>query len=339
MDEFGASVDRQITPTLLLSVGYLGNEGVKIPRPVYPNQAVITGTTTNATTGVVSPVTYLPLSSTAMGPIGTQGKYYKLSNPAFYISEGHSSYNQLTVKAQQNYTNGLAFILAFTWSHAIDNAPGYASTSQASSGTPQDSFNLRAERGTSDFNVGKRLVISPVYELPFGKNKKYLTNGIGSVLAGGWQLSGIYTFDSGRPFTISTSTNRSGSTYGADRPNVIGNPNNGPKTVAQWFNTAAFTANTIGQFGTAGRNIVVGPHYNNTDVAIQRMFDVTERYKIAFRAEAFDVFNNVNFLNPLGTGTGNYISNAAGVNTNTSFGKLTAANDPRSLQFSLKLLF
>jgi hypothetical protein len=359
MDEWGASIDRQITPTMVLTVGYLGNAGVKIPRPVQVNQAVVTGITSNSAGTQTGTTSYRPLSSTLLGPVanplGTFGGaplYYQLSNPTLYISEGHSNYHQLSVKAQQNYNNGLSFVFAFTWSHAIDNAPGYASTSQASSGTPQDSFNLKAEKGTSDFNVGKRLVISPVYELPFGKGKKFLTNGIGGVLAGGWQLSGIYTFDSGRPFTISTSTNRSGSTYGNDRPNVIGNPNSGPKTVAQWFNTAAFTANAVGTFGNAGRNIVVGPHYNDTDFSIQRMFDVTERYKITFRAEAFDIFNNVNFLNPLGTGTGQYIpagfvtpttANPNPVqsyaNTNSSFGSLTAANDPRSLQFSMKLLF
>ncbi|WP_162538890.1 TonB-dependent receptor [Granulicella sp. WH15] len=358
MNEWGLDVQRQVTPTMTLTVGYIGSETAKIARQVQPNQEIITGIVngkaigyapltnvgppTVSAGGVVTPAATLnpigPVNAAgayAVGPTGSStlnGQYYQISNPTLFLSVGHASFNALTVKAQQNYHNGFSFILAYTWAHSIDNAPGYASGSNSSNGTPQDSFNLQAEKGTSDFNVGSRLVISPVYELPFGKGKPFLTNGIAGLLAGGWQLSGIFSYDTGRPFTIQMATNNSGSTNGgADRPNVIANPNNGPKTVAQWFNTAAFTANAVGQFGNESRNALIGPNYDNTDVAIQRMFDVTERYKFAFRAEAFDVFNHPNFYNPLGTSTGEF--------GQSNFGKLTQANDPRSMQFSVKVLF
>src|SRR5260370_35598723 len=147
----------------------------------------------------------------------------------------------MTVKAQKNYSKGLSCILAYTWAKSIDNAPGYARRSQASSGTPQNSLDLRGERGLSDFNMAHRIVISPVYELPFGKGRPYLTHGIAGELAGGWQLSGIFTLDTGRPFTIGQSGNRSGANTATDRPNLTGTPNNGPNTHPAWFNTSAFT--------------------------------------------------------------------------------------------------
>jgi hypothetical protein len=352
LSEYGADIQQQISPTMSLTIGYIGNEGIGIPRAFLPNQGVVTGV--GSVGGTPTSVSSVRPITAVDGPVGPSGQYYQFGNITYYITSGHSSYNAMTVKAQKNYGNGLSFILAYTWGKSMDNAPGYASSSQASSGTPQNSLNLKAERGLSDFNVGNRIVLSPVYELPFGRNKQFLTHGVTGLVAGGWQLSGIYSYDSGRPFTISSSVNRSGSINGVDRPNLIGNPNNGPKTVAQWFNTAAFAGNAYGQFGSAGRNIIIGPSYSDIDFAIQRNFPLTERLGLQFRAEAFDLANKANFLNPLGTTTGEFIPrspiaatttnpnpiepNIYG-NTNASFGKITAANDPRSLQFSAKMTF
>jgi hypothetical protein len=360
MNEWGADVQQQLSGTIALTIGYIGNEGSKIPRPIQPNQ-YINPVPTFAGSAIM-PAGQQPNGVTSTKPIaGTAGPianpvnptepsavFYQWGNITQYISAGHSSYHALTVKGQKNMGNGISFVLAYTWGHSIDNAAGYASTSQASSGTPQDSTNLKAERGTSDFNVTNRIALSPVIELPFGRNKPYLTKGFGAAVAGGWQLSGIYQYDSGRPFTIGMSQNRSGSVYGTDRPNVIGNPNTGPKTVSQWFNTAAFISNNYGQFGNEGRNALVGPNYSDLDMAIQRTFLVTERYGISVRAEGFNVMNKANFFNPLGIGTGQYIptSTAQGappttpaISASNNFGKLTQANDPRSMQFSAKLTF
>ncbi len=339
VNEYGAEIQRQITPALALTVGYLGNEGARLPRTISPNQGIVTASTATSVTS------YKPLTTTAagvalppLGPVGANSLYYTLNSVSYYVTSGHSSYNALTVKAQQNYHNGLSFLVAETWGKSIDNAP--VNGSQSSSTGPQNSLNLQAERGLSDYNVANRLVISPVYELPFGRGKRYFVQGIAGAVAGGWQISGIYTQESGRPFTINSSVNRSGSN-GSDRPNLIGNPNSGPKTVAQWFNTAAFTANAYGQFGNAGRNIVIGPGYVDLDAAVQRTFKLSERYSAELRVESFDVANKPNFLNPLGTGTGEYIptSSSNPANSNSAFGAITAANDPRSLQFSLKVKF
>ena len=359
LDEYGADIQQQLTPTISLTIGYIGNEGVRIPRPIAPNQYINPVPTFNGSTvipaagpngvsstkpiaGTSGPIAN-PLALGSNNPGGGGPLYLQYSNITEYVSVGHSSYNALTVKGQKAVGNGISFILAYTWGKSIDNTPGYASTSQASSGTPENSFNLQAERGLSDFNVQNRIALSPVIELPFGKNKQYFTQGLLSHVLGGFQLSGIYQYDSGRPFTIALNQNRSGSVYGVDRPNLVGNPNSGPKTRAQFFNTAAFAVPAWGTFGNAGRNIVTGPSYQDVDIALQRRFEISERYSIALRFEAFNLANKVNYNNPLGTSTGEFIAQStaqnSGFSTTSGFGTLTQANDPRSLQFSGKFFF
>lgn len=341
LNEYAADVQQQFSKALVLTVGYIGNEGARIPRAVNLNQGIVTGVTATATAfvrpyrsagtadAVANTESY---TNNACVSTYAQACYNNFGNVTYYISSGHSAYHALTLKAQQQYAHGLSFIAAYTWSKSIDNAPGYASGSQSSSGTAQDSHNLQAERGLSDFDVRHRLVLSPVYELPFGRNKPFLTHGFGAALAGGWQLSGIAQVSTGRPFTIANSdSNRSGSFNNVDRPNLVADPNMGPKTKAQWFNTAAFVTQARGTFGNAGRNILVGPGYVNVDTAVQRTFPIVERVNLLVRAEAFNIFNKVNYLNPLGTSTG-----ALGAG---SYGALTAANDPRQMQFSAKILF
>jgi hypothetical protein len=169
--------------------------------------------------------------------------------------------------------------------------------------------------------------VSPVYDLPFGKHKAYLTHGWGSYLAGGWQASGIVSAQTGRPFTVYYASDNSNTGENADRPNVSGNPNSGPRTVNQWFNTGAFVAAPAGTFGNEQRNAVLGPGYVDVDAALSRAFPIYDKASLQFRAEAFNVANHPNFYNPTGTfGSG-------------TFGKLSQANDPRQLQFSLKVLF
>ncbi|HEV2273345.1 MAG TPA: TonB-dependent receptor [Acidobacteriaceae bacterium] len=329
VNEWAADVQQQLTPTIALTIGYMGSATSKIPRSINLNQGIVTSVVGNKVTSV-RPIT--PAGSAPSCITYPVSQCYLFGNITYYISEGQGSYNALTVKAQKDYGKGLSFIASYTWAKSIDNANGYASGSQSSEGTPQDSHNLNAERGLSDFNVAQRLVLSPVWELPFGKNQMFLNSGIGSALAGGWQLSSVAQFDSGRPFTIyNSATNNSGSFNFADRPNETGNPNNGPRTVGQWFNTSVFSSNAPGTFGNAPRNNIIGPDFINIDMALQRSFPIKERYTAMFRFEVFNVANKPNFLNPLGSGTGEFGT--------PLFGQITAANDPRQMQFSGKLVF
>jgi len=191
-----------------------------------------------------------------------------------------------------------------------------------------DPRNLRLERGLSGFDIRHRFVFSPVYELPFGKGKPYLnSNRYVGWLVGGWEASGILTLQTGRPFTPFVSTDNANVLGAVDRPLRIGDGNDGPKTVQQWINTSAFRVAPFGTFGNAGRNILTGPGFKTLDFMLSRVFTITERVSLQFRAESFNIANHPNFDLP-----------SQNVNV-PGFGSITQAEAPRQNQFGLKLRF
>ena len=294
----------------------------------------------------MNPSTY---AVTTRAPKQSDRPYANFSTVTDQNTRNNSNFHSLQTSVKQSNTNGLTFILAYTYSKSIDGGGGVGSGSN-SSGTAQNPYNLAAERGLSDFDVRHRLVFSPVAELPFGHGRRYLTSGPAAAIFGGFQLSGIFSFQSGRPFTVSnSSTNNSGYYGNNDRPNVIANPSAATNTstgapthtVAQWFNTAAFTSapafkltngvvTQVGQFGNESRNNIIGPRYTDLDLTLSRNFPIFERVTGQFRAESFNLLNHPNFLNPLSNGT---------LYGTSAFGTITQANNPRDLQFSLRILF
>ena len=330
LTEWSFGVERSVTKSMVFETTYFGSKGTKLPLSVPVN--------------VINPASYTGTSSQSLRPypnfntITSQGT---ISNSQF-----HSWQNSL----KQSYSKGVSFILAYTWAKSIDGGGGIGSGSN-SSGTVQNIYNLRADRGLSDFNVGQRLVFSPVAELPFGKDKPYFNNKLESVVFGGFQVSGIFSWQTGRPFTVTDSaTNNSGLFESADRPNLIGDPNaavdpvsgNKTHTVAEWFNVSAFQLAPAGQFGNAGRNIIIGPSYTDLDLTLAKKFSITERVGGQFRAETFNLLNHPNFFNPLSTGT-QFATQETAANAATysslPFGQVTQANSPRQMQFALRFLF
>ena len=170
--------------------------------------------------------------------------------------------------------------------------------------------------------------VSGVWQIP-----SPVTHGMAGKLASGWELTSVVLWRSGFPFSIVSGSDNSFSGVGIDRADYIGGPtrldNSRPhgQLIAQYFNTAAFTTNAIGTFGNSGKNILRGPRYFNTDAALLKNTHVTERVNVQFRAEFFNIFNNVHFNNP-----STNLSSA-------SFGRITSAADPRIMQFGLKTIF
>jgi hypothetical protein len=250
-------------------------------------------------------------------------------------SRASSTYHSLQARVQQRLDFGLALLGSYTWSKSIDDASNFF-TSAGDPNFPQNSFDLRAERGRSNFDVRHRLSLSYSYDLPFGKGRQYLADRGGlSTLLTGWQTFGIVTLQSGRPFTVAllqeidnSGTGRSSLGFGAnDRPNLVGDPQIASSTPGRWFNTAAFAFSPPGTFGNAGRNILDGPGYQNVNVSLVKNTRVAERLNLQFRAEAFNLFNHPNFNLP-----DNFLGSP-------TFGQITSARDPRHIQFGLKLLF
>jgi hypothetical protein len=219
----------------------------------------------------------------------------------------------------------LALLASYTYSKSIDDASGFFSTT-GDPNFPQNSYDLSANRGRSDFDIRSRFTLSYAYDLPIFKGHRLL---------GGWQSFGVLTFQTGQPFTVAlladddnANTGIGALGFGAnDRPNVVGKPglsNPGPQ---EWFNTAAFAIPPYGQFGNAGRNILNGPGLQTVNVSIVKNTLVTEHLNIQFRAEFFNIVNHTNFNLP-----DNFIGSP-------TFGQLVSAGDPRRIQFALKFLF
>ncbi len=239
-------------------------------------------------------------------------------------SRGNSNYESLQANWRRTLRGGLAANAAYTWSKSIDDASGFFSTA-GDPNYPQDSRHVNLERGLSDFDVRHRFSLGYGYDLPFGEG----------LLRGGWQTFGIWTFQTGRPFTVAllpdldnSNTGRSTLGFGAnDRPNVLRNAAVSQPGPDGWFDTTAFAMPPFGSFGNAGRNIMTGPGVQNVNVSVLKNTSLGERARLQFRAEAFNLSNHVNLDLPdifLGSPT---------------FGKIQSAGSPRRIQFGLKLLF
>jgi hypothetical protein len=202
----------------------------------------------------------------------------------------------------------------------------------------QNPFDLAAERGRSMFDARHRFVLSYQWNLPFLQHSH---TWYGHAL-GNWALNGIFTAMSGTPFTVFDSTDVSLqgqapeiTNFSSNRPNVVGNPNSGPHTAAQWFNVDAFQKvvpdpnSPVQQFGNEGRNTVVGPGYVNWDFSAFKNIRLTETKQIQFRGEFFNVLNHTNFRLPESD-----IESPVGV-----FGSIRSDVSPRLIQVALKFMF
>jgi hypothetical protein len=244
--------------------------------------------------------------------------------------DGWEKYNALALTFTQRAWRGLTLNSTYTWSKALDDAsnPG---PDNAGPNFPQDPSNLAAEKGLSDFDHRNRFVTNFLYQIPFLRNSEGWTH----TAFGGWQVGGIWTLQSGAPFTVnlSTDTANNGEPLSApsQRPNLTCNPNSGPRTTAEWFNTACFAMPAAFTYGNAGRDIVIGPGLDDFDATLQNEFPVRENLKLQFRLDIFDFFNHPNLNAPVGAGRI--------FSTSSSFGSITSANDPCEMQFSLRLVF
>jgi hypothetical protein len=244
--------------------------------------------------------------------------------------DGWATFNGLTLKVVRRFTGGLSFYSTYTWSKSMDDASD-AGTTNAEYNLPQDIYNPALEKADSSFDHRHRLTANAVYDLPFAK----ASNGWLHRTIGNWRASGILTLQSGAPFTVNLSSAAGqdvahiGLVNGnnIERPDLISNPNQGPLTPTEWFNTAAFALPAQDTFGTAGRNVVTGPGLASLDLSLQKEGLLFERLKLQFRIDAYNSLNHPNFDLP------GRIFGAS------NFGVITSAEDPRELQLALKLMF
>lgn len=312
--QYNLQVQQQLPKDLVFKIGYVGNMGRRLDNVFNYNQTV---------PGAGAPAPRRPLFAQAPGIV----------NIDYNVSDGLSSYHSLQSTLERRFSNGLGFLAAYTWAHSIDNVANQFGGAD-NGPIPQDRRYRNADRGTSGHDIKHRLVYSMNYELPFGKGRKFSTgNKFVDTAIGNWDTNLIVAAQSGLPFTPVLAA--SVSNAGGSRPDryldgSIDNP-----TIAKWFDTslgapgsAAWGTPTIFTFGNGARNALRGPGRTNVDFSLFKNFQFTERWKLQFRTEIFNLFNHAQFDLP----NPNVGNPSAGIITGI-------VGTPRQVQFALRLTF
>ena len=355
VESFYLSIQRTLFKNSLIDVAYTGNHGLKLEGFLNANQknpAVITA-------GVFTrPYANWPSDITEA------------------LNEFSSNFNSLQVKYEQRMVDGLTLLNSFTWEHSLDNA---SASLEGNSPSPQNGFNISADYSQSDYNLPIADITSLVYDLPFGKGRRFMSsaNGFADAFLGGWQLSGINTMQAGTPFNIVYSPNgaqavspqiastfRGANEYRPDKvpgqPVTQGTSNRAANTgYVNYINPFAFVlppikdgaGNLLSPFGNASRNPGRTPAFFQTDMAVNKRFSTPiESLKVEFRTEFYNLFNHTNYYLPgaisasQGTttavvGAGGSVPVSAITAAPSTNGQITSTFTPRIVQFGLKIIY
>jgi hypothetical protein len=335
--QWSFNIQRTVAPDTVLEAGYLGTSGIHLEQNVQVNNGM-PGTTVKR-----------PFYGLALSPAEQAQLAFPMSSTTVPVSQinyfphsAQSNYHALTARLERRFHAGVSLLNSFTWSKSISNASQYRNAggiTGSENSPPQNSFNLAAERSLAYFNTKFRFVTTGVYELPFGKGHHWLAEGFGGTILGGWQLSGILQVQSGFPFTLNYKgdpINIGGGSGGIlTRPNYVLDASGSPvdpnlssaqRSTGRWFNTGAFVQ-PVYQFGTVGRNTMIGPGLGNIDATVARTFRILEKLKLQFRVEVFNLANHSNY-NLVGR-----------VINDPTFGIVQNQLPPRQIQLGLKAEF
>jgi hypothetical protein len=240
-----------------------------------------------------------------------------------FMAIGVSSYNGLQLNLTRRLSQGLTLNTNYTYAKCLTDVIQIGQGNPSFLELPDIRHN---DYGRCDNDIRQRWAMTASYTLPFGKS----LNGVSKALASNWQVNALAAYQTGLPFSVYNNSALSNTGAANDRPNLVGDPKGITSSVAQWFNTAAFLAQPAFTIGSAGRNILTGPPARRMDLSVFKMFDFSERFRLQFRAEGFNVTNTPNFALP------NAAINTPGFG---SISRLQYLATPRQVQFALKLLF
>lgn len=305
MQQWNLNVQREVK-SVLVEVGYSGSKGTHLHYGAYNANAIPVALSPEARGRRIAPYVAYPKYPAGVG---------------IQSWIGSSSYQALQIKSERRFSNGLGFLGAFTWQKQID-------VGQVGYRDPLNNRNL--DRGLGPESTPYRFSLSYTYQLPFGKGRPWLNqSGVVDSVLGGWEINGITTVQAGFPITPGYSVD-SCVCGSAARPHVSANPNlpASERTHGRWFNTSVFSAPALYTIGTAGRGLVYGPGVKNWDFTIGKFFNLTERFRLQYRAEMYNMANSPYFQDP------NTTFGSA------TFGRVTAVvNQPRQMQMALRLYF
>jgi hypothetical protein len=311
VQSWNLNIQQEIKTSLVVNIGYTGSKGTHLDIVRAPDQLPTGGPRFAACT----PITLAAAS--CVQPF------------LFESSEGSSILHQGTLRIRKRLQHGLSLGGTYIYSKSIDDA---SSIGGGAAVVAQNDLDINAERGLSSFDQRQRLVADYLYDLPFGKDRKWLTgNGVAQTVFGGFALSGNMTLGSGFPFSprfFGTGTDLSRGVTGATRPDLVsGQPIQlANPTIQNWFNTAAFAA-PAAVFGTAGRNTIIGPGTVSFNMAVSKTVQMKEMQSMELRLSATNVFNTANFTS---------IDTTFGSQT---FGQVVAAAPMRTAQITARYRF
>jgi hypothetical protein len=305
------NVQREIGGSTALEIGYLGSRSFHLERMFDRNDVVL-----------------------GLGGIQERRPYPEFNRVQTIGNVAEARYNSLTAKLTRRLNNGFSALIGYTLSESKDNGSGIRTLNgdqlfPQNSNCVADEVSSGCEWGHSIFDTRHRVVSSILYELPFGRGKKWAQDGVGNAILGGWQITNIMSLSSGFARNPQ-SGDRANLGHGDQRPNTVAgqDPNDGPKTLAAWFNKDAFVLQSTTEYGNAERNSIYGPGIFNFDMSIMRNFSFGGSKTLQFRLEAFNTFNQPVWNDP-----------------NTSiispqYGNITSTRKPmRELQLGVKFGF
>jgi hypothetical protein len=300
---YNLALEHQISGDILVRAAYVGSKGTHL------------GFNTDINAARVYPGSFT-VDAQSRRP------YQQFGQITQNTSGANSVYNSLQLSLDKRFSHGFTVGANYTWSRSLDWASYLTDLDGINVINP---FNFRAYRGVSDFNTPHRMILNYVWKLPSP------SGGLTGAVLGGWETSGLWNWQSGFPLNITSGDERSGTNIGNDQADVISTPSYTSGSKAQklrkWFSTESFALAKLETFGNVGRNTLIGPGTFNIDFSAHKSFHFTERWRLEYRAEFFNVLNHANFNNP---------------NTSvsaSSFGRITSARDPRIIQMALKLYF
>jgi hypothetical protein len=305
------NVQREIGGNSAIEIGYLGSRSYELERMFDRNEVI-------------------------PGPGNTQDRrpYPEFTRNQSIGNVAEARYNSLTAKLTRRLNNGFSALIGYTLSKSTDSGSGIRTLNgdalfPQNSNCAADEVSSGCEWGLSIFDVRHRIVSSILYELPFGAGKKWAQDGVGAAILGGWQVTNIMSLSSGFARDPATGTDRA-NTGSTNRPDYVPGQDidDGPKTIQQWFNTAAFVQQAQNTWGNAVRNSITGPGIFNFDMSILRNFQLGGTKSLQFRLEAFNTFNQPVWNDP-NTSV-----------TSSAYGQITSTRKPmRELQLGVKFGF
>jgi outer membrane receptor protein involved in Fe transport len=321
-DQYSLAVQRELPWQTLLEVAYVGSQGHLLPYRIDVNNPV--------------------------QPNGAPQPFPTLGQIPVVRNMGDMNYHSGQLKVEKRFSKNLFFLGAYTYSHAIDDV----TSSELDAVGVQNIFDIRDNRGSSDWDIRHRVAFSYLYNLPIGRGQAFLADvgRIANAILGGWQTSGLLVLSSGQPFTVTDGSKVPG--FDA-RPDIIADPFAPSTTCPQtrtpqcWFNPKAFQAVHLVKgdlssplvAGNEGRNILRGPSYGNLDFALIKSFSLTESARLQFRSEFFNLTNTPHFALPANALTDLQVGKLTHTRNSTNYGSSATSYGNRMIQFALKLEF